>query len=115
MIGHLLNDEVTVWRQQRTPDGMGGYTATREQVGTGPVRCRLPQPSTSEDRIASRPGGVLTSPVYFAADADVRRGDELRGPGRPYRVTATVAPSTSGVYLRADCERTQTRRPDEDE
>lgn len=40
---------------------------------------------------------------YFHPGTDVRRGDELRPPGRTLRVTATFEPSAPGTYLRADC------------
>ncbi|HZX38450.1 MAG TPA: head-tail adaptor protein, partial [Streptomyces sp.] len=52
---------------------------------------------------ADQSGADLDETWYFHPDTDVRRGDELRPPGRVLEVIATYQPSESGTYLRADC------------
>ncbi|MFE9381779.1 phage head closure protein [Streptomyces sp. NPDC007025] len=98
----LLNASADVWRPSRTPDGMGGWEESWSQVGT--VRARFSQPSATERVVADQSGSQLSHVVYLRPDADVRRGDELRQPGRILAVLATFEPSTPGTYLRADCE-----------
>lgn len=99
---HELPRELAVWRKTRGPDGAGGQTTTLAQVGT--VRAKISQPTAAERVAAMQAGAALTMPVHLLPDADVHRGDELRGGGEVYRVEATVIPSEP-VYLRADCER----------
>jgi head-tail adaptor len=81
---------------------MGGWEETWAQVST--VRARLSQPSATERTLADQSGATLSHVVYLAADADVRRGDELRQPGRAFKVLAVFEPSEPGTYLRANCE-----------
>lgn len=99
--GHDLNRTLTVWRPDTAPDGAGGQTVTMVEVGT--VRARVSQPSAAERVAAAQAGAEHSHPVYLAPDADVARGDELRGDGQTFRVRTTFRPSEP-VYLRADCE-----------
>ena len=108
MIGHLLNRTVTVWREERTETGSGGWTT--EWVDKGSRKVRVSQPSAAERLVADRAGAALDAHVYAAHDADIGRGDQLRSSGETYRVTATISPSVPGVYLRADCEHIQTQK-----
>jgi hypothetical protein len=101
-LARLLNASAEVWREQRTPDGMGGFTMARVQVGS--VRCRLSQPSATERLQGAQLGSTLSHVAYLLPSADVKRGDELRTPGHVFRVLATFEPSKPGTYLRADCE-----------
>ncbi|WP_413788073.1 head-tail adaptor protein [Streptomyces platensis] len=103
-VARLLNASATVWRASRTSDGMGGWDETRTQVGNKPVRARISQPSATERVVADQSGSTLSHVVYLLPDADVRRGDELRQPGRVFKVLAVFEPSEPGTYLRADCE-----------
>lgn len=101
---HELPRTLAVWRATTVDDGAGGQTPTRAQVTT--VRARVSQPTAAERTAADQAGARLDAVMHMAPDAGVRRGDELRGDGDTYRVTATVAPSEP-VYLRAECERIQ--------
>ncbi|MFE4717850.1 phage head closure protein [Streptomyces sp. NPDC056728] len=101
-VSRLLNASAAVWRYSRTADGMGGWEETWAQVGT--VRARFSQPSATERTLADQSGAWLTHVVYLEPDASVRRGDELRQPGRAFRVLAVFEPSEPGSYLRANCE-----------
>lgn len=101
-VAKLLNSSAEVWRSARTPDGMGGWTEGWAQVST--VRARFSQPSAAERVVNDRTEARLTHIVFLRDDADVRRGDELRTPGRTFRVLAVYEPSVPGTYLRADCE-----------
>lgn len=102
MITPLLNTSVEVWRHSRTADGMGGWAEVWAQVGT--VRARFSQPSAAERVAADRSEAKLSHVVYLPPSADVRRGDQLRLPGRSFDVLAVFEPSKPGTYLRADCD-----------
>lgn len=98
---HELNRTLAVWRPDTEPDGAGGQDVDLVQVGT--VRARISQPSAAEQVAAMQAGAVHTQAIYLLPDADVRRGDQLRGDGQVFRVKATFSPSAP-VYLRADVE-----------
>ena len=102
-IGMHLNRRLEQWRREETPDGSGGTVTTWLLIGT--VRARVSQPTAAERVAAQQAGAEHTQPVYVQPRADVRRGDELRGPEGAWRVTAVYRPSEP-VYLRADCELT---------
>jgi len=104
-VARLLNRQVAVWRVVRVDDGMGGWEETWDQVGT--VRARFSQPSATERVLADQSQARLTHIVYLLADADVRRGDEIRDGSRVFEVLATFEPSEPGTYLRADCRARQ--------
>ncbi|MDQ1037268.1 head-tail adaptor [Streptomyces sp. V3I8] len=100
-IGRLLNRKVPVWRATTSDDGGGGQETAWAQVGT--PRARMSQPTARERQAADQSESQLDETWYFAPDADVRRGDELRPPGRVVEVFAVFEPSEPGTYLRADC------------
>lgn len=101
MIGHLLNRTVQVWRPVTTADGFGGFDV--EFVHVADVRAKVDQPTADERREADQWGAEHTHTVRFLPDADVARGDELRGDGQVLRVLATVTNSRR-TYLRAVCQ-----------
>jgi head-tail adaptor len=100
-VGRLLNTSVPVWRASTVDDGGGGQETTWAQAGT--PRARKSQPSARERQAADQAGAELNETWYFHPTADVRRGDELRPPGRVLKVFAVFEPSEPGTYLRADC------------
>ena len=106
MIGHLLNRSVDVWREERTPDGSGGWFTEWVRVHED-VPMRIAQPSAEERVVAMQAGARLDGRAYFRHSVDVQRGDELRSGDVVHRVVATVGPSSPGVYRRADVERVQ--------
>ncbi|HEX6685759.1 MAG TPA: head-tail adaptor protein [Candidatus Limnocylindrales bacterium] len=108
--GHELNRSLQVWRPDLTDDGAGGQSVAYAQAGT--VRARVSQPTAAEQVEAAQAGATHTQPVYLLPDADVRRGDELRGDGDVFRVKATIVPSEP-VYLRADVELIQHEPPED--
>lgn len=101
-VARMLNASAEVWREGRVPDGMGGSPTGFAKLGD--VRCRLSQPSATERVVAAQNGADLSHIVYLPTTADVQRGDELRQPGRAFKVLATYEPSEPGTYLRADCK-----------
>jgi head-tail adaptor len=101
---HLLNTSVSVWRTHRIPDGIGGWLDTVSVVSS--ERARLSQPSATERTTADQATARLTHVVHLPADADVRRGDELRQGISKLTVLAVFEPSEPGTYLRADCQQT---------
>lgn len=103
-IGLHLNRRLIQWRREEASDGSGGVTT--DWVERGPVRARVSQATTAERVAAQQAGADHTQPVYVSPRADVRRGDELRGPEGSWRVTSVYRPSEP-VYLRADCELVQ--------
>ncbi|MGP3686529.1 phage head completion protein [Streptomyces sp. IBSNAI002] len=100
-VGRLLNTRVEAWRVGLVDDGGGGQQAAWALAGTH--RARRSQPSARERTAAQQAGTVLVETWYFPAGTDVRRGDELRPPGRVVIVYAVYEPSEPGTYLRADC------------
>ena len=100
-IGLHLNRRLAHHRREEVPDGSGGVIT--DWVSLGTVRARVSQATTAERVAAQQAGADHTQPVYVSPRADVRRGDELRGPEGSWRVTSVVRPSEA-VYLRADCE-----------
>ena len=100
-VGRLLNTSVPVWRASTVDDGGGGQETTWTQTGT--PRARRSQPSARERQAADQAGARLDETWYFHPATDVRRGDQLRPPGRVLEVIAVFGPSEPGTYLRADC------------
>lgn len=102
--GQELRREFAVWRETRADDGQGGYDEVVAQVGT--VMAKVNQPTADEVVTAQQSGVTLLYRLHMMPDADVQRGDELRGDGEVYRVTSTYVPSDP-EYLLANCERRQ--------
>jgi SPP1 family predicted phage head-tail adaptor len=103
-----LNRTLDVWRPLLAADGAGGDDV--DMVPAGTVRGRVSQPSAAERVAAMQAGADHTHAVYLRPDADVYRGDELRGDGQTFRVKATFQPSEP-VYLRADVELVESEPP----
>jgi hypothetical protein len=103
-----LTRTLTVWRSTLVDDGQGGSDDTVAQVpgDGGSVRAKVNEPSAAERVEAMRSGAELTFNVHLLPDADVRRGDELRGAGEVFKVKTTILPSVP-MYLRAACSRDQ--------
>nr|WP_236544120.1 phage head closure protein [Spiractinospora alimapuensis] len=99
-----LNRLLEHYRRQEEPDGAGG--GITDWVHLGSIRARVSQATTAERVAAQQAGSEHTQPVYVRPRADVRRGDELRGPEGSWRVTAVYRPSEP-VYRRCDCELVQ--------
>mgnify|MGYP001165763027 CR=1 FL=1 len=91
-VRHWLNRRLEVWRPVVDEDGSGGFTTARVQVGE--VAAKVDQPAAREREESDRWGGDHTHDVYVLPEADVARGDELRGDGQVFRVLAVVEPST---------------------
>ena len=93
-VRHWLNRRLEVWRPVLVgEDGAGGFTTARVQVAE--VAAKVDQPAAAREREESdRWGGDHTHDVYVLPEADVARGDELRGDGQVFRVLAVVEPST---------------------
>jgi len=106
-VARMLNSSAEIWREIRTPDGMGGFETVWSQVGT--VRARFSQPSATERVVAASNGADLNTVVYLRADADVLRGDELRRGSDAFEVRAVFQPSEPNTYTRADCRQRQTQ------
>lgn len=106
-VSRLLNSSAEVWREVRSPDGMGGWTDAWSPVGT--VRARFSQPSATERVVAASNGVDLDTVVYMASGADVLRGDHLRRGSTEYEVRAVYEPSEPNTYLRADCRTRQSK------
>jgi SPP1 family predicted phage head-tail adaptor len=90
-ISHQLTRTLDVWRPETAPDGSGGQTVTLTQVGE--VWAKVDQPSAEERAVGQQWGAEHSHNIFLDPDADVRRGDELRGDGQTFRVLATVQPS----------------------
>lgn len=98
---HWLDTELEVWRADTTLDAGGGQSTTRFLAGV--IRARISQPSAQQREVGQRSEARITQDVYVSADADVRRGDELRGGGLVLDVIATMTPSDP-IYKKAEVE-----------
>lgn len=102
MIGHRLNDTLTVYRASYVTDEAGGQTKTFAYAGT--VWAQVSQPTAAERTAAAQAGANLTHIVHTAYGADVARGDELDTDGlRLLRVMAVIYDSRR-TYFRLECE-----------
>jgi head-tail adaptor len=105
VIGHRLNEELTVYRATDVADGAGGTTRTFAAVGT--LRAQVSQPSAAERQVAAQVGALLTHVVHAEYGVDVERGDELdNGEPRRLRVVGVLHDSRR-TYTRLECEVTQ--------
>lgn len=105
MIGHRLNDELTVYRATYTTDAVGGRTQTFTENGT--IRAQVSQPTAAERTVAAQAGANLSHVIHTTYGADVERGDELDNGGtRRLRVLA-VLHNSRRTYKRLECEVTQ--------
>lgn len=77
-IAHHLNRTLEVWRPATSDDGAGGQDVTLGQVADD-LAAKVDQPSAAEQEIAAQWGATITHTAYCQPDADVLRGDELRG------------------------------------
>lgn len=96
-VAHLLNRTLAVWRPAVSDDGSGGQDVTLSHVGD--VRAKVDQPTAEERQVADQLRAEHTHTIRFLPDADVQRGDELRGDGQTFHVLATLTPSHP-VYRR---------------
>lgn len=101
---HELRRTLAVWRPDAVDDGAGGQDV--ELVEVGEIQAQVSQPSAEERVSAAQAGARMDHVIYARPDADVQRGDELRGDGDTFRVIATVGPSDP-TYLRIEAERVQ--------
>jgi hypothetical protein len=109
-VTHLLNRQIAVWRNSRTPDGAGGWVT--ERVFSHDLDVRVSRARINETRIVRSQIGPMqaearvTHIVYADADADLLRGDELRDNtyGETYRVIGTQRATGPDVYVRAEAE-----------
>uniref|UniRef100_A0AAU2A2G2 Head-tail adaptor protein n=1 Tax=Streptomyces sp. NBC_00093 TaxID=2975649 RepID=A0AAU2A2G2_9ACTN len=103
-VGRHLNRWLEVWRPTTVPDGAGGKSTTLVKQAQ-PVRAKVDQPSPTERLVAAQTTSRHSHDIFLLPRADVRRGDELRGPDdlghrQVFRVQAVVQPSTP-VYSKA--------------
>lgn len=101
----LLNNDFTLARIQRTPNGQGGWEIAYTASGT--VRGRLRPASGAEVIAAQQEGYTLSHVLYVAAGADIQRGDRVTGAGQEVYVAGVREPSTSAHHLEIDCSNTQ--------
>lgn len=102
MLGHLLNESLTVYRPSFAADGSGGRTITLAE--TGAIRAQVSQPSAEERTLAEQAGASLDYVVHTTTGADAQRDDVLEdGDGARYRVLAVVHNSRD-TYKRLECE-----------
>ncbi|WP_018503078.1 head-tail adaptor protein [Parafrankia discariae] len=109
-ITRRLNRELEVWRPVAEDDGAGGQTVTPMLVDTVPMK--IDQASAAERLLAAQAGAELTHNGYAEPDADIARGDELRGDGQTFRVDSVVEPSTPR-YRKAGLVQVQAEPGDE--
>ena len=96
MITHLLNVTVEVWRLTSAPDGQGGWLEVH--LYHHDELARISTPSWRDRMAAAQWSADLAYVAYLNPDADVVRGDELRGAEiaryePPLEVLAQLPPS----------------------
>ena len=103
----LLNNEFTIFRRDRIPDGRGGWTLYWAQVGT--VRGRLRPANSNERMVADSEERQITHVLYTVAGADVARGDRVAcaGPTCVHVIEVEIQgirePSATGHHWEIDC------------
>lgn len=107
---HELRRTLAVWRPDTMEDGAGGQDVVMVEVGE--VQVQVSQPSAAERISAAQAGAEMTHVMHARPDAQVYRGDELRGGGDTFYVIATVQPSQP-VYLRIEAKRIQAEPAEE--
>jgi len=118
-VTHLLNRQIAVWRNSRTPDGAGGWVTERafsHDLDVRVSRARISEPPLARSQVGPMQGEArVTHVVYADADADLLRGDEVRDDtyGETYRVIGTQRSTQPDTYLRAEAELIQTEPTNE--
>jgi head-tail adaptor len=100
-IARLLNASADVYRDVRTPDGMGGFTTVWTNIATVPAR--FAQSTAIERVLGGQSGESQTHTVYLIPGTDVQRGDRLHRGSDEFLVLSVSEPSMPGTYLAASC------------
>lgn len=90
-----------VWREEKVPDGGGGFEL--DWVKQTDVTGRAYPTRTSDDVTAQKRQGIVTWTFACGPDEDVRETDQIRFDGRELTVQAVSITST-GQRLEALCE-----------
>lgn len=100
--GHLLRDNVQVWRPTYPVDGKGGRTITLTLLSNGPGALAVMGASDQEyfaAKIGSSRGWVIT----LAVNRDVNTDDQLRVSSRRFEVIGTDLGSSGAWLQRVPC------------
>lgn len=101
----LLNNDFTIERRRRSPDGRGGWAI--DYVAVGVVRGRIRPASSREREVAQQEERLITHVLYVVAGTDIARGDRVTGAGLTVEVQAVREPSRAGEHLEIDCRERQ--------
>lgn len=109
MIKHLLNETLEHWREERIPDGAGGWY--KEWVKKGNVRGRMkPGTGFTETYRAATLEALMIWTLYVEPGQDIERDDQIRkGNEIWWKVIGTYEPSQKGYYMAVELENTPVR------
>lgn len=101
----LLNNEFTITRIRRTPDGQGGWA--KDFVPVEQVAGRLRPASSAEREAAMLEERQITHVLYVLAGTDIGRGDTVEGGGLTVEIQGIREPSQAHEHLEIDCQEIQ--------
>jgi len=97
----LLNNDFTVSRPGRAPNGQGGFVVT--YVTTGTVRGRMRPASSAERTVAAQEQRAISHVLYVNADESILRGDRVSGDDAAWDILAIREPSRADEHLEIEC------------
>jgi len=91
-IDHLLNVTGSLKRATTASDGQGGHTKTFAEISTPKLR-RSPLSIADRREFADKDIGRVTHAMYFNADVDILREDQILVDSRLFIVQGFLDPS----------------------
>ncbi len=105
LIEMLFNQDVTIWRRTREPDGQGGWLI--DYVEVEQARGRLRPASDTEREEALREQRAISHVLYLLHGTDIVRGDQVNVDGIVLDVLGIREPSRAGYHIEVDCAEQQ--------
>jgi len=106
-LSHFLITWFERYRRTRTPDGQGGFVEAFAKLDDVQGRMTITGREAGEARIGGKWPAEVTHVFFAGTPRDFRRGDELRLPGRRWRIIALKEPSLLGVTYEVGCQEVQ--------
>lgn len=97
----LLNNDFTVSRPSRAPNGQGGFVVT--YVAVGAVRGRMRPASSAERTVAAQEQRQISHVLYVKASETILRSDRVTGDELTVEVKAVREPSRADEHLEIEC------------
>jgi SPP1 family predicted phage head-tail adaptor len=97
----LLNNDFTVERRVRVPDGRGGWSIVFIPIAI--IRGRLRSASSTEIVAAQQEQRRISHVFYCLESEDIARGDRITGDDLTVDVDAVREPSRADHHFEIDC------------